>query len=316
MRFPLLSGLAARLFGAEPHEAGAPPDPQLVGSGVEAVVDAVDPRLRTLPGYAQKIAPAVACTIVHLRELASRLPEPIELSRAAWADDAFLNAVFATADDIPLLLARSPALKRCFETHAGAPCAYALLGMVKATEARTKARFSQHQLVCPAPDLAACRREIGVRILGRLAALALQHVAELERTAGELERRKALLHAKLRLLHLRSDGLEQIVQGEGGVAAQISAIERELKATLDDYLETKASAQTLEARLYQIEAVFGAPAEHVRLDRVPLGASGITLHELSLGDGVKPVVALVRCRRDEAALAKAGATARVTQVLI
>jgi len=62
----------------------------------------------------------------------------------------------------------------------------------------------------------------------------------------------------LRLLHLRSDGLEQLAQGQGGVAAQISSIERELKTTLDDYLETKASAQTLEARLYQIDNVLDA----------------------------------------------------------
>jgi hypothetical protein len=115
---------------AAPLGKSARPDAQLVQTGIEAVVDAVDPRLRSLSGYAQKIAPAVTCTIVHLRELASRLPEPIELSRGAWADDAFLNAAFATAEDISLLLARSPGLKRCLEANAGAAHAYALLGMV------------------------------------------------------------------------------------------------------------------------------------------------------------------------------------------
>ena len=339
----LFSELAARLFGPSPPAAV---DAELLTMGVEAVVDAVDPRLRTMSGYARRMAPAVTRAIVHLRELGPLLPDPIALSRGAWADDSLLNAAFATADDVSLLLGRSPELTGFLEGNSGTADAYALLGMLKTERevfapglvdgalqqdvAQTTVSFSQHKLICAAGDLEACRREVGVRILHRLAALALQRITELERTAVELEQRKALLHAKLRLLHLRSDGLEQLAQGQGGVAAQISSIERELKTTLDDYLETKASAQTLEARLYQIEAIFGAPAEHVRLDRVPLRvsrlgykvaagsaepAAELTLHQLSLGDGLKAVIALVRCGRADVAAAKAMA-ARGTRALL
>lgn len=340
----LFSELAARLFGPSPPAAV---DAELLTMSVEAVVDAVDPRLRAVPAYARRMAPAVTRTIVHLRELGPLLPQPMVLSRSAWADDSFLNAAFATADDVPLLLGRSPELKGFLEGNSAAADAYALLGMLKTERevfapglvdgalrqdvAQTTVSFSQHKLICATADAAACRREVGVRILCRLAALALQRITELERAATELEQRKALLHAKLRLLHLRSNGLEQLVESEGGVAAQVAAIERELKSTLDDYLETKASAQTLEARLYQIEAIFGAPAEHVRLDRVPLRvsrlghkvaagsaepASELMLHELSLGDGLKAVIALVRCRREEVALAAASLAARRTQALL
>jgi hypothetical protein len=340
----VFSALAARLFGAA---APGTVDAELVTMGVEAVVDAVDPRLRAMSGYARRVAPPVTRTIAHLRELGRLLPEPITLSRGAWAEDAFLNAAFAAADDVPLLLGRSPELKGFFERNPGAADAYALLGMVKTERevfapaivdgalqrdvAQTTVSFSHHRLICPAADAAACRREVGVRILRRLAELALQRITELEELSTELEQRKALLGAKLRLLHLRSHGLEQIVREQGNLAAQIDAIERELKTTLDDYLETRASAQTLEARLYQIEAIFGAPAEHVRLDRAPLRvsrlgykvaagsaepASELTLHELSLGDGLKAVIAPVRCRRDEVALAAAGLAARGTQALL
>jgi hypothetical protein len=324
----LFSSLAARLFGAAPQAAGGPLEPELVSMGVEAVVDAVDPRLRALSGYARKVAPPVTRTIAHLRELGPLLPQPIALTRGAWAEDPLLNAFFATADDVPLLLARSAELKGFFQGNPGAADAYALLGMLKTERevfapaivdgalrqdvAQTTVSFSQHRLICPAADEAGCRREVGVRILRRLAALALQRITALEELSTELEQRKALLNAKLRLLHLRSNGLEQIVQEQGSLGAQIDSIERELKTTLDEYLETKASAQTLEARLYQIEAVFGAPAEHVKLERValrvsrlgykvPAGsgepASELALHELSLGDGLKAVIALVRCPR-------------------
>lgn len=340
-----LSALAARLFGTAPQVTGIEPD--LLKIGVEAIVDTVDPRLRALSGYAQKIAPSVTHTIAHLRELGPRLPAPIALTRGAWADDALLNASFATADDVTLLLGRSPALKAFFNENAAAAEACALLGMLKTERevfapalvdgvlrqdvAQTTVSLSQHKLVCAAADAAACRREVGVLILRRLAALALQRITDLERMATELEQRKALLNAKLRLLHLRSNGLEQIVQGEGGVAAQIASIERDLKTTLDDYLETKASAQTLEARLYQIKAIFGAPEDYVRLERVALRVSRLgykvaegsaepawtlTLHELSLGEGLKAVIALVRCARDEVASAQTQAAARGRQALL
>lgn len=343
----LFSGLAARLFGTAPPDAGTAVAPELLELGVEAIVDTVDPRLRSLSGYPRKMAPCVTRTLAHLRELGPRLPAPIALTRSAWADDPLLNAAFATADDVTLLLGRSPALKAFFQRAPAATEACALLGMLKTERqvfapalvdgalqhdvAQTTVGFSQHKLICAAADAAECRREVGVGILRRLAALALQRITGLEQMAKELEQRKALLNAKLRLLHLRSNGLEQIVQGEGGVAAQIASIERDLKTTLDDYLETKASAQTLESRLYQIEAIFGAPADYVTLERVALRVSrlgykvaagseepalALTLHELSLGEGLKAVIALVRCARDEVASAQALAATRGTQALL
>jgi hypothetical protein len=342
----LFSSLAAKLFGAAPPAAGAAADPELVSMGVEAVVEAVDPRLRTLSGYARRIAPSVTRTIAHLRELGRLLPEPITLSRAAWAEDPFLNAAFATADDVPLLLGRSAELKDFFNGNPGAAEAYALLGMLKTERevfapalvggalqrdvAQTTVSFSHHRLVCAAGDASACKRETGVRILRRLAELALKRITELEELATELEQRKAVLGAKLRLLHLRSNGLEQIVRDPGDLAAQIDAIQRELKTTLDDYLETKASAQTLEARLYQIEAIFGAPAEHMKLERVALRvnrlgykvaagadepAAELGLHELTMGDGQQGVIAFVRCPRAELPSPESLA-ARGTQALL
>ena len=172
--------------------------------------------------------------------------------------------------------------------------------------------FSHHRLLCPATNAIACRREVGVRILRRLAALVLERITALDERATELEQRKAVLGARLRLLHLRRNGLEQIARDEGDVAAEIASMERELKGTVDDYLETKASLATLQTRIDHIDAIFGAPAEHVKLERVALRVnrlgykiaagsdepmSELTLHELSIGDGLKITIAFVFCRR-------------------
>jgi len=260
------------------------------------------------------------------------LPASIALSRGAWASDAFLNTVFATANDVSIALGSSQELRDFFtapENHAATE-AHALLGMLKTERdvfapaivngtlrqdvAQTTVSFSHHLLICPAADALACRREVGTRILRRLAALALERITALNERASELEQRKAMLGAQLRLLHLRRNGLEQIAHDEGDVAAEIASMERELKATVDDYLETKASLATLQTRIHHIDAIFGAPAEHVRLERITqrvnrLGykiaassdepASVLTLHELSIGDGLKIVMAFVFCQRAE-----------------
>jgi hypothetical protein len=341
------SSFAARLFdGAAP--GGEAVDPTLLKMGVESVVDAVDPRLRSYPRYSAKLAPAIAATIEHLRSLAPALPVPIVLARSAWSENDLLNAFFATADDVPALLGRSEELRAFFGATANATCAeaHALLGMVKTERdvfapavvdgnlrqdvAQTTVSFSSHTLVGAAPDAAGCRREVGVRILRRLAALALQRITALEESANELEQHKGLLAAKLRLLQLRQNGLEQIAEDQGDLGARIAQTERELKTAVDDYLETKASARSLETRIDFLRAIFGAPADHVRLERVPLRlsrlgykvpsgstepAADLTLHQLALGDGLEVVIALTRCARADVADAQALA-ARARQALL
>lgn len=322
----LFAGLAAKLFGGAP-EGGAPVDPELVDLAVEAVIDTVDPRLRTVSGYRGKLSASAIGTIRHLRSVAHELPPVVELSREGWGTDAFLNAAFATADDVRTALGRSVALRGYFEDNPAADEAYALLGMLKAERnvfapalvdgqlrhdvAQTTVSFSNHKLAAPAPDLAACRREVGVLIFKRLAAIALERITALGERATELEQRKAMLGARLRLLKLRRDGIEQLA-GAADETAEIARIEKELGTTAAEAVETKSQLATLATRLDHVTAVFNAPAEHVNLSSVRLrvnktgfklapdsaeAGADLSLTELAIGDGMKVIIAFVRCRR-------------------
>jgi hypothetical protein len=326
----LFSNVASKLFGASP--AGGAVEPELVQMAVEAVVDAVDPRLRTVSGYARKIAPGMASTIMHMRELAKDMPAPIVLSRDAWGKAPLLNAMFATANDVPEVLGRSAELRAFFDAPANAAFneAHALLGALKAERnvlapaivngqlrqdvAQTTVNFSGHRVIAPGADFMACRREVGLRILRRLAELALERITAIGERATALEQRKALLGARLRMLHLRRNGLQDIAGPAHDETAEIAAIERELQATVDGYVEAKASLATLESRLAHITAIFGAPADFVSYKRVGLRvnrmgykidegsdeqASDLTLGELSIGDGLKAVIVFVVCPRAE-----------------
>ena len=325
----LFSNVAARLFGSTAPGDIAAAEPELVKTAIEAIVDAVDPRLRTVSGYQRRIGPGVGCTIAHLRSMAANLPEPIMIARGAWGSDALLNALFATANDVPALLGASAELRSYFE-RTSADDACVLLGMQKTERsvfapaivdgvlrqdiAQTTVSFSKHRLVAPAANFIDCRREVGTLILRRLAELALARITALAERATGLEQRKGMLAAKLRMLNLRRNGLGEMANGAGDVAGEIAAIERELKSTVDEYVETKTSQATLNTRIDHINAIFTSPAEHVSLEHVALRvnkmgykveanasepAADLTLHELSIGNGFKAVIAFVRCRREE-----------------
>ena len=322
------SAVAAKLFGAAP-DAGAKVEPELVELAIEAVIDTVDPRLRTVSGYRKKLAPAAAATIRHLRSIAPQLPPALELSRSAWASDSTINALFATADDVRSALGRSPALRAYFESNPAADEVYALLGMLKVERnvfapalvdgqlrhdvAQTTVSFSNHKLVAPAPDFPACRREVGMLILQRLATLALERITALGERATALEQRKAVLAARLRLLNLRKDGLEQLA-APADESAEAARIEQELKATADEVIETKTQLATLATRIDHVNAVLNAPADNVNLASLELRVNktgfklaadsedtgaALKLTELAIGNGAKIIIAFVRCGRAE-----------------
>lgn len=326
----IFSRLATALF-AEPAAAPAADiDAAILDDAVEAIVEAVEPRIRMVPRYRDRLAPAAVSTIRYMRSLAPALPEPIELSRAAWSPDPYINAFFATADDVPALLGDSRELRGFFDDPANVLCseAFALLGMrreernvlapaivqgiLRQDVAQTTVGFAQHRLFAPAAELLATRRLVGMAILQRMAGLALERIVAMRDRASELEGRKGMLAARLRMLTLRHGSLEGLAPAEKDPSEEIASIERELKATVEDHLEIKTSLASLDHSIGQIEQVLGSPERHLGLDTVELRvnrmgykltgdseepASDLKLNELWIGPGLRGVIALVRIPR-------------------
>lgn len=321
----------AGLFGTSP-DAGNEEDRQLRLDLIEQIVECVEPRVRLHGGYQDKLTDCVQQTIGHLRAIGRENLEPVLLTRAAWSEDPRVNAFFATADDVPACLGRSRELRKFFDdpAHRGIDEAFALLGMKK--EERTvlgaelhgdavrhdvqqvAVSFSEHRLIAPASTLAAARLEIGRRIVQRLAQVALSRVVALDMKATELEEHKAYLAARLRILQLARDGMEGLVRDPATIGEQIDAVERELKETVDGYIEAKASLATLDSYIQRIREVFSNPEEHVTLTHAPLRVSRLgikvdagfqgavnelTLAELAIGPDLRGAVAIVRCPRSE-----------------
>jgi hypothetical protein len=327
----LFERVAAALFGGRQAVVDEA-DRQLIADTIELVVETVEPRVRFRARYGEKLEGCIRNSIAYLRSIAREGLEPVLLARAAWSDDPRLNAFFATPDDVSACVGRSRELRAFFENPSNRDVqeAYALLGMKKEERsvfgaqfagdsvehdvAQVAVSFSGHRLVAPAATLAATRLEIGRRILQRLAQVALARIVALDMKATELEQHKAYLGARLRLLNLARDGMEGIVRDPATVAEDIKAVERELKQTVDGYIEAKASLATLDGYIKRIDEVFSHPEQHVSLTRTPLRLSRmgikvddasmgpineLTLAELSIGDGFRGAIAVVRCPRNE-----------------
>src|SRR6185503_13270464 len=164
--------------------------------------------------------------------------------------------------------------------------------------ARTSVSFCEHRLVAPSASQQQTRLEVGRRIMLRLAQVALGRIIALDEKAVDLQQRKGYLGTRLRMLNLARDGMEGIVDDPATIREQIRTVERELKETVEDYIETKSSLATLDGYIAQIDEVFSHPEQHVtltqsdlRLDRMGIKVddgtderhNAFTLAELKLG---------------------------------
>lgn len=324
--------LAAAIFGGAAQTDAEAADARLVAESIEAVVEAVEPRIRLRPHYEQKLEGCIRRTISHLREMSKAPLEPVLLTRASWAGDPRVNAFFATPDDVPECLGHSRELRAYFADPANEAIqeAWGLLGMKKVERtvyapqlqgdavrhdvAQITVSFSAHRIIAPSDTLLATRVKVGRRIIQRLAQVALSRIIAVDMKASELQERKAYLGARLRVLTLARDGMEGLVSDMSTIADQMATVQAELAGTVDDYIEVKASLATLDGYIQQVDAVFGHPEQHLSLTTVPLRVSRLgvkmeddavgainelTLTELAIGEGFQAVIAIVRCPRSE-----------------
>lgn len=328
----LFDRVAAALFGGKAEAADAADERKLAAEMTEAVVDAVEPRVRLQPRYREKLDACVRQSIAHLREMGRQPLEPVLLSRAAWASDPRVNAFFATADDVARCLGRSPELRSFFDGsgNAGVPEAFALLGMKKEERSvlgmdvkgdtlqreipQVQVSFSGHRIVAPAATLGAARLEIGRRVLLRLAQVALARIVAADAKATELAQHKSYLASRMRVLQLARDGMEGVVADPAKIGEEMKALEREMKETVEGYAETRGRLATLEGYIEHIDDVFSHAGQHVALTHAPLRVSRLgvrvdgdaagavnelDLAELTVGEDFRAAIAVVRCPRSE-----------------
>jgi hypothetical protein len=328
----LLDRVVSALFGGSPNDTSAA-DRDLIAELIETIVDAVEPRVRLRSGYRNKLTEGVRLTIAHLRELGRFPLAPSVLSRAAWAVDPHVRAFFANAAEVTDCIARSKDVRRFFDEHPDCPEAYALLGM-KRTERQvlaparqdgairndvpqTTVSFSEHRLLAPAADEPLARLDVGRRIVQRLAQLVLVRILAIDQRGKDLQLHQAYLLMKWRMLQHGRNGMQALVSDPASIEKEMADVDRELKETTENFYEAKRSLSTLDGYIGHINAVLSHPEQQVAIERVHMRVSllgikvdtptsdeptnELDLTDMSIGEGLRATVALVRIPREELA---------------
>lgn len=108
-----------------------PPVDAAIVHAVDHAVELVDPVLKVVGGLEKSLGPAVSHALQYCAELVEALPPPLEVSHRNFASDPLVHAMFASANDIDLMLGRSSAVRDFLadgENAFSTEC-YALLGM-------------------------------------------------------------------------------------------------------------------------------------------------------------------------------------------
>lgn len=296
-----------------------------IAGAIEQIIEGTDSRIRNVRAYQRKLGPAVERTLAFIDDLVASLPAPLELSRRSWQEIPYVNALFATAEDVRGTLTNSKELQNFFQREADVQQAYALLtatreektvlGMalqgdtVQRDVQQTSVSFVEHRILAPGATEARTREEVKKRALNLFVTRAQTRLLDLQVQRDGLERERQVMQIRLRLARTREQSLAAVEDG----TTEIAALEKNLAenanarkvlggtmATIDDYLEqVRTVFENPEAHLGRTTVSFRVNRMGIKLDEkaTELG-NDLTLLELSMGP-VRRVVTLVHCPRKE-----------------
>lgn len=263
-------------------------------TGVDELVEIVDPRLRGLPGYRAKLAPALERAAVFADELvAATLPEPLTVARDRWAADPLLRAFFASVDEMQAFFDRSSELREFLASAEGrsALVIHAVIGMqldrrtgfgtglqgdvLQRERQQVSVSFSRHRLGVIAADEDSFRGRLKRRVLEEIANRAMQRVMGMKARRDVLAQEETTLRWKLKIYEMQRDGmgtlwherdrydrhirslrarLEETRAGRDDVAARAGNIAHFLEATVEE-LETAAETIRVEPLSLTVDAM-------------------------------------------------------------
>ncbi|MEW6332073.1 MAG: hypothetical protein AB1560_11500 [Pseudomonadota bacterium] len=320
----------ARLAGSKPSASAPRCDPALLRQAIEQVVDGVDARLRAVPGYARKLAPAVEQTVAYFTECGQWLAAPVEFSTRRWAADPLVRALFATAAELQRFFSEDPGVRAYFHEHPLADEVYIGLGVTRLERRGFGVAMSGEVLQREAPQtvisfcdyrlFGACdseqqlRRNIEQRGFGFLIGEALERIVEKEHTAQSREHEQQLLELRLRGLLQKRGAFESLYyESNAGLDDEIARLRTRLLHEREASIPVHGDASVLDGYIAGICEVLADPERHVkratvrlRIDRMNVKveapdapADELTFSEVTIGSRPPRMVILTRFpRRD------------------
>jgi hypothetical protein len=281
---------------------------------VERVVDQVDPRLRAVGGYRKRLLPAVERCLAHAEALAARLPGPVLVTRAAWAEDPYVNALFGSTERIRWVLSgpevrayvqAHPLGEDCFAALAARPEVRNQLGMelagdqVQREVRQVTVSFADHEVGLVEESTEAVRARVAEVALDILVSIAVQDITRRDARIGELEERLRVVRIKRRVAETDARGAAFVLEGSAagvqGVRdweARIAELERELA-------EARKGYAGLDERLARLTELLDHPESHLTFDEVEVRLDRMNVVRPQGGDSTSNAITFARARRGD-----------------
>jgi hypothetical protein len=242
-----------------------------IHQAIERAADIVNPLFRQVGGYRKKLAPAV------------------EISRKAFSADPLVHALFASADDIETMLARSQCIREEFAKNgiAGGDC-WAMMGMrhrersgfgvqlsgetLQFDVPQKLLYFTDHTLAELHPDLDSLRNNLRLALFEGLLKSFAAHIAELKAERAEILQAQAMEATRL---HLRRHGAPGIPD------------EHMRHPELSARMRTVGDVFLPGGMLHLLSECLAGPAPYLRLDplQIAVDRSGVITGTGSEGEG-------------------------------
>ncbi|HRD89978.1 MAG: hypothetical protein JNN21_10780 [Candidatus Accumulibacter sp.] len=279
-------GILDWLFGGNDAATGTVVDPAVIEARIEQVVGIVNPRLKLVPGYRRRLAPAVEQAVLYCRTIEAQIPRAIEASSAAWADNPTLRAVFASARDVSAVFSRSRAVQDFFDREADSEQVWAALRFIRCEEQRVVVATSgdlvqrdvvrtalscvDKKVVLPSGCEQAARLEIRRRAFRFLVTEALRQIASAEVVSHDLATQRSILLGRLMILKGQRAGLETLIGHGGRPEAQIEEVEASLSRNEQALAACSIAGNALEHAIERIRHVLMHAADHLQIETARL----------------------------------------------
>ncbi len=279
-------GILDWLFGGSDDETGSAVAQQVIDQRIEQVVQIVNPRLKLVPGYRRRLAPAVEKAVLYCRQVEAQIVPSLEMSAAAWSESPILRALFATADDVPAVFSRCTEIQEFFENSPCAENVWASLrfrrqevegfgpaihdGTVHQDVARTCVSFVDKTVLQPRVSEQEARIEIRRRAFKYLVAQALGQIASVSTRRKDLIEQRTMLQARLSMLKAQQVGLESVLESGSGAIEKIDDLARKLSENERSLAECPAIGNTLDYVMKRVRSVLIHAADHLAVEQVSL----------------------------------------------
>jgi hypothetical protein len=265
------------------QRANARPEERLIRDTIEQVVEKIDPRLHLVKGYQKKLRTPVEESLRYAREIVDRLPPPLEISSRTWNTDPGVHAFFSSIESLKRIVSRSQALRAFIESPEGSEVdpIFAVLAMTKRETKRfgtqlqgdsihkevlqTSVGFVDYVVDVPGPTEAHVRSALKQVAFEEIVLHALDNIASMKTLKIGLEKERAMLQMRSRLLQGESGKAETVFGTRIKLGEDLRAIEAKLAENNRQLRELFGSFKTLEDYLDRVKAILEHPQEYLTM---------------------------------------------------